>query len=259
MNCPTQPPADAETEQAIKSASSRGDFSVMKQMSRQGIRNAPNECGWYVLFVHATLKSPPATEAEADDALFVIREFQQKKLPGHDWETVQYVKIEAFSRKSELAFARGDFDRGAAELRKMVLFGDAVSKARAHIRLATAYGERYFKTQSRGDAAISRDGLRAALGDSVALKEFLQGSPDTANVMMVNMHGMLGLMENDLGNFTAAMSELETAQSLAQKISELPDATISKMIVVVKQNLQGSVKRPGVRIVSIQEIVEALK
>jgi hypothetical protein len=231
----------------------------MKQMSRQGIRNAPNECGWYVMFVYATLKSPPSTEAEADDVLFVIREFQRKKLPGHDWETVQYVKIEAFSLKSELAFARGDFDKGIAELRKMVLFGDAVSKARAHMGLATAYGKRYFETQSRGDATISRDELRAALSDSVALKEFMSGAPNASNAMIVSLHGMLGLMENDLGNFNAAISELELAQSLARNFSGSPDPTISRMIDIAKKNLQGGSKSASVRIVSIRDLVEMLK
>jgi len=251
---------DAETAQAIKSASGRGDFGVvMKQVSRQGIRNAPNECGWYVMFVYATLKSPPSTEAEADDVLFVIREFQLKKLPGHDWETVQYVKIEAFSRKSELAFARGDFDKGVAELRKMVLFGDAVRKMFAHMRLAIAYGKRYFETQSRSDATISRDELRAALSDSVALKEFMSGPPDASNLVIANLHGMLGLMENDLGDFNAAISELEIAQSLAQKFSGSPEPAISRMIDIAKKNLQGGSRSTSVRIVSIREIVEMLK
>ncbi|MDQ3011704.1 MAG: hypothetical protein M3X11_13480 [Acidobacteriota bacterium] len=259
MDCSTQPPMGAETEQALTLAGRRGEFTTTKQISRQGIKNAPNECGWYVMFVYATLKSPPITEAEADDVLFVIREFQRKKLPAYDWETVQQVRVAALNFKGEQAFIRGDFDKGVAELRKVVLLGNAAHKAIAHSRIATKYGQRYFETQSRSDATNSRDALRAILSDSVTLQEFMKNDPNSSNAMIVPMHGMLGLMENDLGNFNAAIKELETAQRLVQTITGSSDPTISRMVEIAKKNLQGGNRSTSVRIVTIQEIVEALK
>lgn len=259
MECSTEPPMDAETEQTLKLAGQRNDFGTTKQVSRQMIRSAPDVCGWYVMFVYAVLKSPPNNEAEADDVLFVIREFQRKKLPAHDWETVQHVKINTYKSKSEMAFAKGDFAKGVAELRKVILLGDAIAKVSAHMKIATAYGPKYFNTQARSDAVIARDELRAALSDSVALKEFLSHSATTSDSMIITLHGMLGLMENDLGNFNAAITELELAQSLVRNLSGSPDSTISRMIEIAKQNLQSGGKSPSVRIVSIREIVEALK
>jgi Flp pilus assembly protein TadD len=195
------------------------------------------------------LKSPPDNDAGLDEMLSVINEYQRRKLSGHNDAYVLMAKRVVYRGKSDLAIARGDFDQGIASLRKLALLGDPESKAQSNLRISFAYLRRYVKTQSRSDAAIIRDELRAAFGNQTGLEKVTGND----NELLANVRMLLGAMENDLGNYATAVRELELAQSLDPANPEIPG-----MLKTAKENLQGGGKSKGVRFVSIQDILDVL-
>ncbi len=238
---------NAETGDAIGSASRRGDFATSREIVRKELRKSPNVCVWYVLLAGLALRSPLDNDADIDELLSVINEFQRRKLPSYDDSMILFANRRAYEWKSKLAIGRGEFDKGIAALRKLGLLGDPASKAESNLYIGFAYLKRYVKTQSRSDAAIVRDELRAALDNKVGLEKIT----DNDSGILANTRMLLGAMENDLGNYRLAVSELELAQSLDPSNSE-----ISKMLSTARENLQGGGK--GVRFVSIQDIVDML-
>ncbi len=89
--------------------------------------------------------------------------------------------------------------------------------------------------------------MRAVLGAKAGLEKVIGDD----QVLLANVRMMLGAMENDLGNYPAAVSELELAQSLDPSNSEIP-----AMLSTARENLRGSGK--SVRFVSIQDIIDML-
>jgi len=246
VNC-DPPPMEDETEAAFKSAGGRGDVSKLREIVRNGILRSPDLCGWYALFVATAFKSHPENDADWDELLTVINEYQRRKLSGYNDAYVLMAKRMVYREKSALAIARGQFDQGIASLRKLALMGDPESKAQSNLYISFAYFRRYAKTQSRSDAVIIRDELRAAFENKVGLEKVTDNDAD----LLANMRMLLGAVENDLGNYRVAVSELELAQSLDPSNPEIP-----KMLSTARENLQGGSK--GVRFVSIQDIIDAL-
>jgi tetratricopeptide (TPR) repeat protein len=246
VNC-DQPPMDAGTEAALKSAGQRGDFGKLREIIRNEMRRSPDVCGWYALFIATALKAHPDNDADLDELLAVISEYQRRKLSGHNDVYVLMARRMAYREKSDLAIARGEFDQGIAFLRKLALLGDPESQVQSNLHISFAYLRRYAKTQSRGDAAIVRTELRAALGNKAGLEKVIGDD----QVLLANVRMMLGGVENDLGNYPAAVSELELAQSLDPSNSDIP-----RMLSTVRENLRGGGR--GVRFVSIQDIIDML-
>lgn len=238
---------EAGTEAALKSAGRRGDFGKLREIVRNEIRRSPDVCGWYALFTATALRAHPDNDADLDELLAVINEYQRRKLSGHNDVYVLMARRMAYREKSDLAIARGEFDQGIALLRKLALLGDPESKAQSNIQISFAYLKRYVKTQARSDAAIVRSELRAALGNKAGLEKVIGDD----NSMLANVRMMLGAVENDLGNYPAAVSELELAQSLDPSNSEIP-----AMLSTARENLRGGGK--SVRFVSIQDIIDML-
>jgi tetratricopeptide (TPR) repeat protein len=246
VNC-DQPQMDAGTEAALKSAGQRGDFRRLGEMVRNEIRRSPEVCGWYALFIATALRARPDNDADLDELLTVINEYQQRKLSGYNDAYVLIAKRMAYREKSDLAIARGQFAQGVALLRKLALLGDAESKAQSNLHISFAYLRRYAKTQSRSDAVIIRDELRAALNNKAGLEKLT----DNDAGLLTNAHMLLGVVENDLGNHRVALKELELAQILAPSNPEIP-----KMLDTVRENLQDGGK--GIRFVSVQDIIDLL-
>ncbi|MEP7341450.1 MAG: hypothetical protein ABI977_27210 [Acidobacteriota bacterium] len=240
---------EAETEAALKAAGRSGDVAKLREMVRNGIRRSPDVCRWYALFVATGPRSPPDNDADLDELLSIINEYQRRKLSGHNDAYVLMAKRAVYRGKSDLAIARGDFDQGIALLRKLALLGDPESKAQSNLHIGFAYLCRYVKMQSRSGAAIIRDELRAAFGNQAGMEKVVGND----NGSLANVRMLLGAMENDLGNYSAAVRELELAQSLDPANSEIPG-----MLKTAKENLQSGGRSKEARFVSIQDILDAL-